>query len=308
MNFYLTIFSFYDTILKSNAEDGDTMNPKSLDNYQEYHFSVGDTDFTFFSETNSLAYQQNSGTTMHAHRFYELFHVLRGKITIHTGIGDVSLREGDTVIVSPELMHTTQFAPGSLRICMTFSFRKNKNNSGSSYYDAFRTMLSKPYIHTNAASDQPFKRLAYYFQSNHNERDELMISCLHEIMVLLKIAHGSQNASSAVLSDTNSLRTYIVDNYFTMNYQNGSLVKLADLLHLSPQQTQRIIKKMYSKSFSEKIVQSKMQYAKRMLLNSKLPIAQIAANCGYNSTNGFFVAFKKHYGKTPNEFRLEAKS
>ena len=283
------------------------MKTSSLDNYQEYHFSVGDTNFTFFSETNSLAHQQNSGTTMHSHRFYELFHVLRGNITIHTAVGNVALREGDTVIVSPELMHTTQFAAGSLRICMTFSIEKSKSGSHSNYYETFQKILSKPYIHTTATSDQPFKRLAYYFQSNYSERDELIISCLHEIMVLIKIAHGSQNNMSSVLPDTNSLRTYIVDNYFALNYQNGSLVKLAELLHLSPQQTQRIIKKMYSQSFSEKIVQSKMQYAKRMLLNSNLSIAQIAANCGYNSTNGFFVAFKKHYGKTPNHFRIECK-
>lgn len=283
------------------------MNHTLLHAYQEHYFTVGDADFTFFSEPNSIAHQQNLGTTMHAHKFYELFHVLKGNITIYTDAGNVNLREGDTVIVSPNLMHTTQFAPNSLRVCMTFTIKKNKNHSQVNYYEAFQNILSNPYMHTNGVSDQPFKRLAYYFRSKHQERDELIISCLREIIVLIKMAQGSRNSISAMSADTNSLRTYIIDDYFTTNYQNGSLIKLAELLHLSPQQTQRIIKKMYSQSFSEKMIQSKMNYAKTMLLDSSLSVAQIALNCGYNSTNGFFVAFKKHFGKTPNEFRFEIK-
>ncbi len=283
------------------------MNSATPDNYQEYHFSVGDTDFIFFSEQNSLAQQQNAGTTMHSHKFYELFHVLCGKINIHTDTGKIELREGDTVIISPNFMHTTKFTPGSLRICMTFSMKKNKKHTRSNYYEAFEKIFSKKYIHTNSVSKYPFKRIEYYFQCNHNEKEELIISCLHEIMVLIKMAQGTENPMKAMYSDTNSLRTYIIDDYFFENFQNGSLMKLAELLHLSSQQTQRIIKKMYNQSFSERITLMKMNCAKSMLMSSNLSIAQIASHCGYNSTNGFFVAFKKFYGQTPNEFRSNHK-
>ncbi|MBQ7792187.1 MAG: hypothetical protein IJ367_01680, partial [Clostridia bacterium] len=72
-----------------------------------------------------------------------------------------------------------------------------------------------------------------------------MIACLYEIMVLIKSTQYEESDSAALLSDTNHLRTYIIDDFFNHKFQNGTLEKLAESLHLSTQQTQRIIKKLY---------------------------------------------------------------
>ena len=275
-------------------------------NYQEYHFSIGDADFTFFSNVNTVSDRQNAGVTMHAHKFYELFHVLRGNITIFTEEGDLHLEEEDMVILAPEVTHTTKIFPSSLRFSLTFSIEQNQKPNVSAYYHTFREILNTKIIRLDSfVGSSTVKRCARYFQSNYAEKNELMIACLHEIMVLLKAAKSPKQAFDSNI-DINNMRSYVIDDYFVNKFRHGSLVKLAELLEISPQHTQRIIKKMYNQSFSERITQMKMHYAKSLLTDTDLSIAQISEKCGYSGTNGFFVAFKKFFGKTPNELRKKA--
>lgn len=275
-----------------------------LTQYSSYQFTVGDTDFTFFAIPSSLAEIQSSGTTMHSHKFYELFHVLRGNITVFTEVGEVSLKDKDTAIISPDLGHTTAIKSSSLRICISFSMQKNKKAPNSNYYETFQTIFKNKIVRLDSfAGSHAFRRFARYFQSDLPEKDELLTACLHEIMVLIKSAHHAESTTSSLLIDSNHMRTYIIDDYFTNQFHKGSLNKLAEMLHLSTQQTQRIVKNMYHQSFSERITMMKMQYAKTLLLDTDLSVSQIAEKCGYSGTNGFFVSFKKYYGTTPNELR-----
>ena len=76
-------------------------------NYQEYRISIGNADFVFFSDITAVSKQQVSDTTLHSHKFYELFHVLRGNITIATETEEQNFREKYTVILAPGVFHST---------------------------------------------------------------------------------------------------------------------------------------------------------------------------------------------------------
>ncbi len=275
-------------------------------NYQEYRITIGNADFTFFSDIDTLSEQQNADSTVHSHKFYEIFYVLRGYNTIITENREFLLQEGDAAIVSPEVTHTTKHHPDSLRISMVFTVEKNPKVTNSDYYDVFCNILNSDVVQLNAfVGSHAFRRFARYFQCDYSEKDELITSCLHEIISLIKVSKTDiqESTPKEIVTDTNNYRNYIIDDYFVNKFREGSLINLAEMLQLSPQQTQRIIKKMYNQSFSERITVMKMSYAKSLLLNSTDSVAEIAEKCGYNGTNGFFVAFKKYYGKTPNELR-----
>lgn len=282
------------------------MNIFAVNNYSSYKVAIGDADFLFFAAPSTITDKQSTGATMHSHKFYELFHVLRGNITILTEVGEIKMTEKDTAIVSPGVTHTTIIEAGSLRFSVAFSMTKNKNVTNSNYFEVFQSILDDKIVRLDSfAGAHAFKRFARYFQSDYPEKDELLTACLHEIMVLFKSAQYEENTSSSLLLDTNNLRTYVIDDFFTNKFHHGSLVTLAEQLHLSTQQTQRIIKKMYGQSFSERLTTSKMNYAKTLLSDTNLSVTQIASECGYSGTNGFFVAFKKFFGITPNELRKE---
>ena len=103
--------------------------------------------------------------------------------------------------------------------------------------------------------------------------------------------------------DDTSYRKYIINEYFNSHFEGKTLSKLSDMLHLSTQQTQRIIKKTYGQTFRERMIYAKMRYAKSLLTTTDLSISQIASMVGYTCVHSFFDTFKKEFGITPNEYR-----
>ncbi len=277
--------------------------------YWEYRFSMGDANFVFFSNINTVGTEPHKGL-LHSHKLYEMFHVLHGNITLVADTERTFMNRGDTVIIAPGTTHTTNIHPDTKRFCMIFAVEKNPSVQGSNVYDAFQKILADDFVWLDSPLlGSCFNRCAEYIQCDYSEKDELITACLHEIMALIKAtnSHGEETMQIARPSDNDNSRTYVVDRYFTHSFQHGSLTELSELLHLSSQQTQRIIKKMYGQSFSERLTMMKMQLAKSLLQETKLSVTQIAEKCGYTGPNGFFVAFKKYYGQTPNKLKKEEK-
>lgn len=278
--------------------------------YWEYRFSMGDANFVFFSNINTVNINPHKGI-LHSHKLYEMFHVLHGNVTLVADTERTLINRGDTVIIAPGTTHTTNVHPDTKRFCMIFAIEKNQAVQGSNYYDAFEKILSDDFVWLDSPLlTSCFTRCADYIQSDYAEKDELITACLHEIMALIKATNsrGEDMPQANPFSDTDNSRTYLVDHYFTHSFQHGSLTELSELLHLSSQQTQRIIKKMYGQSFSERLTMMKMQLAKSLLQETNLSVTQIAEKCGYTGPNGFFVAFKKYYGKTPNKLKKTDKT
>ena len=278
--------------------------------YWEYRFSMGDANFVFFSNINTVGTNPHKGL-LHSHKLYEIFHVLQGNITLVADTERTLITRGDTVVVAPNTIHTTVIHPDTKRFCMIFAIEKNQAVQGSNYYDTFQKILSEDFVWLDSPLlTSCFTRCAEYIQSNYAEKDELITACLHEIMALIKATNfqGEEAPQVNPFSDTDNSRTYVVDHYFTHSFQHGSLTELSELLHLSSQQTQRIIKKMYGQSFSERLTMMKMQLAKSLLQETSLSVTKIAEKCGYTGPNGFFVAFKKYYGKTPNKLKKTDKT
>ncbi len=278
------------------------------DIYWEYRFSLGDANFVFFSNINSVGEAPHKGL-LHSHKLYELFHVLQGDMTLVADSERTIINRGDTVIIAPGTTHTTNIHPAAKRFCMIFTVEKNPAVQDSNYYDSFQKILEGDIIWLDSQLLTPcFERCAQYVKSEYAEKDELITACLHEIMALIKAtnSHGENHPQINTFSDTDSSRTYLIDHYFTHSFQHGSLTELSELLHLSSQQTQRIIKKMYGQSFSERLTMMKMELAKTLLQDTNLLVTEIAEKCGYTGPNGFFVAFKKYFGKTPNKLKRKA--
>ncbi|MBO5407846.1 MAG: helix-turn-helix domain-containing protein [Clostridia bacterium] len=282
------------------------MSHSATPEYREYHLTIGDANFFFISDTNFIAESQHLGVTMHSHKFYELFYVLNGSMILVTEHGNTQLNEGDFACISPGVTHTTIIHPNSKRLEMVFSLERSSSKTNHKYYQAYKTIFKKKTLHIPSFSGaNAFKRLVRYFTSEHPDKNELIIACLHEIMILMKATQNTEDSPLEMMNveDSNNYRNYLIDEYFVNKFQHASLSNLAHLLHLSPQQTQRIIKNIYHQTFTERVTQMRMEYAKKLLSESRLSVSQIATECGYTGSNGFFVAFKKHFGTTPKEMR-----
>lgn len=84
---------------------------------------------------------------------------------------------------------------------------------------------------------------------------------------------------------------------------NISLTSIADRLQLSPSYFSRIFKEHTGQSFSEYVTMTRIEYSKRLLLESNLLVKEIGERTGYHKTNYFIKVFKECTGLTPGEYR-----
>ena len=82
--------------------------------------------------------------------------------------------------------------------------------------------------------------------------------------------------------------------------------QIAEELYLSPSYVSHIIKEIEDCSCKELITRIKMEYARKLLRGSRLPIGDIAVKCGYDSFAYFSKVYKTTFGITPSAERENA--
>ncbi len=82
-----------------------------------------------------------------------------------------------------------------------------------------------------------------------------------------------------------------------------SLASLAELLDLPPHYLSQVINQTMKQNFFEFINGYRVQFAKKLLLNSNDTVLKIAMDSGFNSKTTFYKAFKKDSSMSPSEYR-----
>jgi transcriptional regulator GlxA family with amidase domain len=83
-----------------------------------------------------------------------------------------------------------------------------------------------------------------------------------------------------------------------------SLVELAKYVHLSRRQIERLFRQGVGMSPARYYLEIRLDRARHLLLQSTLPIVDIAVACGFVSASHFSKCFREVYGQSPAETRL----
>ncbi len=107
--------------------------------------------------------------------------------------------------------------------------------------------------------------------------------------------NSSQNYEDIVVQSTMK--------YIDSHYRTASLGYIADDFHLSCPTVSRMIKKATGFTFQELLMRKRFQKAVMFLVETELPVEEIAVNIGYENHSYFYRQFKARYGVTPNRYR-----
>ncbi len=112
----------------------------------------------------------------------------------------------------------------------------------------------------------------------------------------------SSYAKVDVASD--SRRVLKVKNFINENYMKEiRLSDMASLAGMSPSAFSRFFKLHTGRNLTDYIIDMRLGYASRQLVDSTNSIAEISYSCGFNNLSNFNRIFRKKKGCSPSEFR-----
>lgn len=106
--------------------------------------------------------------------------------------------------------------------------------------------------------------------------------------------------SNSHISVTKQAKQFILEHYTDPNM---SRTMVADHLNLNVAYLSTIFKKDYGVNLNDYIFHSRIQYAKKLLMETNLSIRKIAEQSGFGSDKYFSQVFKESTGITPTQFQ-----
>lgn len=119
---------------------------------------------------------------------------------------------------------------------------------------------------------------------------EKIINVIREI----KVKHKDRTSSTITL-----IKEYINQHYT----EDISLDKLSKVFDLSPSYLSQLFKNEVGISYIEYLTKKRIDYAKRLLMESEQSVGEICTMVGYLDQKHFFRTFKKHTKMSPTEYR-----
>ena len=144
------------------------------------------------------------------------------------------------------------------------------------------------FILDSVATEMKLENVAYSDKEKLRARTERVIAALE----------AQKGRYVSALTDT--ILRYLKENYADPSLSVDSLVTQ---FKISKTYLYQIFRSGFSATPGDMIEQIRMDNAQNLLLNTQMNIADIASACGYNSSNTFLKAYKKHFGCTPTATR-----
>jgi len=269
-------------------------------------------DFVILDLNTFLTFQASLIASAHRHHFYQLLFITEGS-GIHTiDFNNYNIEKGELYILAPGQIHKWLFHPSTCGYVINFTtdffasflcrndylhdfsfFIGNGNNSRIKldvFYDVIETTFVK--------IDHEYK------DKEHGNLDLIRIYLLalfHE----LEKALGKQNEAIYANKPQMDLLNRF-DKLLEANYINKKRPKeYAELLFVTPNHLNAVCQKIRNISAGEVIRNRILLEAKRLLTNSLLTISEIAYQLNFADNSYFSRFFKKHTGKSPENFRKQ---
>ncbi len=131
-----------------------------------------------------------------------------------------------------------------------------------------------------------------------------MMYILYELSVSDDVRVLASSSFAHTVRTQESRRVQKVKQYINDHYAEPlKLADLADLVGMSPVAFSRFFRQRTDRTLSDYIVDIRLGYAARMLVDTSKNISEICYECGFNNLSNFNRTFKAKRNYTPRDFR-----
>ena len=85
--------------------------------------------------------------------------------------------------------------------------------------------------------------------------------------------------------------------------ENPKMGEVAKMLYLNENYFCTLIKEHIGETYKDYLKKLKLEHAKKLIINTDIPLTQISLECGYSSHSNFNRDFKKFFDISPSEMR-----
>ena len=241
----------------------------------------------------------------HWHDFFEILYITRGGFYVSLDDAVYEAGSGDIIMINSGIIHSFfDTRPKTAVLGYQFSI----TCLDESFIDLRDIVFQNPVIGKNMMHDSLYSHMCRIMQEisrEYQERKtgyELAIkSRLYDLLIV--ILRGMPKLEHKIPS-TKSKHIY---NFILKNYDNPDLVleNAASALNLSKFHFAHLFKKYMGYSFHSYLTTTRVNFAKRYLIETKMTITDVAFHSGFSSLQTFNRVFKAFTGFTPGTYRRE---
>lgn len=187
------------------------------------------------------------------------------------------------------------------------SIKKIFRDSENSFLKVKKSSAINPAlkISKNDLLDNFVSSIIPYFENHSLVSERLLATKLLELVLILS-DEGKNVLATQILGTLYTKEQFKFDSIIEANlYNNLSIAELAHLTYRSESTFKRDFKKYFDISPAKYLKAKKLEKAANLLIQTDLPVKEIAWKCGFENADHFSTSFTSIYRKTPRAFRSE---
>lgn len=269
---------------------------------------------------NRFVYNGNFPGLWHYHSEYELTLIVKSSGTRFVGDHIDRYNENDLIFIGKNLAHTWKSDnPGenSNVCCEALVIHFREDFLGNGFFTAPELLTVEKFLRVSArgfkiSGKTQAEVIALMYEIVHKTGINKLITLL-EILSLLADSQDltllSSDGYGQYIHENENDRLNKVHAYIMNNFKSQiRLTDAADIAHMSPTAFSRYFKQRMQKSFSQFVIELKIGYACKLLMQHQFSILQICYECGFQNVSNFNKLFKKFTEISPKQFQLKHKS
>ncbi|MBO4242659.1 MAG: helix-turn-helix domain-containing protein [Clostridiales bacterium] len=254
----------------------------------------------------------------HYHDFIEVAYVTNSEATVTVNKSKYTVRSGDMLVLIPGDVHTYSVKSGCKLACIQadtdFLFSTILSNSDLHYsmpYTLSRKEGARIFRATEL-DDTDIPRLIYrLFQESTEKksfyklamRADLSSIALHVFRTWDRI-NGELESEDSKRNGISSYRLTGVLDAIEKEYMNEITAEsMAKKAGMSYSYFSRYFKSTIGHTFSEYLNSVRIKAAEDLLINTDIPVSEVASKVGFANTSYFIAQFKKQLHITPKKYR-----
>lgn len=242
---------------------------------------------------------------VHQHEEHELYYLVQGNTTYYIGDKIYRVEKGDFVFIPRNVLHKTDYEEAQTNERFILQFPDSF--FAGDLLEARELLCKNRIIRVEQEQLPNMEALMSKLEEENNQEDayKLPMMKLYVSQLLVMLCRYADNRQPE-LSGTDQMM-YRISRYISANYRQPlSLKDLSKEFGISESHLSRRFKEYTGIGLREYITYVRITNGEKLLLETNLPVTQIAELCGYTDSNYFSVVFKRVKGRSPCSYRMRS--